>query len=203
MRANDDAITVPDYLLKHLVDAQIQHVILLPGRGYEHHGLVLGGMIHGVVGGYLPIHEVVAVFHEFFRRESLQFFGAPYLLHLMGTGAHDDVIVIEGISVGREVRRCRMVEHEHIGDVVSHVGALQVKVVEVLQGGDDDIGVHLHEQRDGFLLADVVRENAGLLLGQGEDLVVGIVGDVVDARVGVGEEPLDGPFEVLVEAASL
>ena len=36
-----------------------------------------------------------------------------------------------------------------------------------------------------------------------EHLVVGIAGNVVNARIGVRQQPFDGALEVLVEAAAL
>ena len=96
-----------------------------------------------------------------------------------------------------------MVEHEHVLDILAHVRALDVEVVQVFEGHYAHVAVELHHERDELLLANVVGHDTRVGLCQGEDLVVGVARDVVDADVRVLEKPLDGTLHVLVEAASL
>ena len=153
--------------------------------------------------GALAVDEVVAARGELAGREAgLRLSGAG-LAHLVGTHAHERVVVVEGRGVAHEVQRRRVVEGVDVARVLAHVGALDVEVLEVVEGHDHDVGVHLHHERDEALLAHVVGQHARVRLSVGKDLVVGVAGDVVDAHVRVGEKPLDGAAEVLPKAAAL
>ena len=96
-----------------------------------------------------------------------------------------------------------MMHHEHVLDVFAHVGALDVVVFEVFEGGNHHIGIHFHHEGYGALLPYVVGADAWIGLGDLENLVVWIVGHVVDDAIGVLKQVLDAPLEILVEARAL
>ena len=121
----------------------------------------------------------------------------------MGTDAEHLVEVVVAVLRAGEVEARRVMGHVHVVDVLAHVRALDIGVVELGRAHGHHVGVHLHHEGDEAALADVVRQEARFVLGDPEDLVVGIVRDVVDLDIRVGEQPLDGTLEVLVEAASL
>ena len=121
----------------------------------------------------------------------------------MRARAQHRVVVVVGALLGREVGRGHVVEHEHVLDILADIGALDVVVLQILERGHNQIGVHLHHERDDLALPDVVGLQARLGLGQLEHLVIGVVRHVVDIGVGIREQPLDCALEVLVEAASL
>ena len=93
-----------------------------------------------------------------------------------------------------------MVAHVHVLSVFTHVGALHVGTLQVTEGGNYNVGIQLHKERDETTLTQVIRNQARLLFCQFKDLVVRVRGDVVNTNVRVCQQPLDGALEVLVEA---
>ena len=123
------------------------------------------------------------------------------LLHLDGAGAEDGVVVVKCGLPQHHVGAGEAVEQVDVLDVLFDVAALDVEGLDVRHGHADDVRFHLHHQGDEALFADVIGLDAGFLLGQGEDLVVRVAGDVVDGHVGVPQQVLDGVLEVFIKAA--
>ena len=117
--------------------------------------------------------------------------------------ANAENVVVVGVLVTRRSDRHggHVVTHVHVLSVFAHVGALHVGTLQVTEGGNYNVGIQLHKERDETTLTQVIRNQARLLFCQFKDLVVRVRGDVVDANVRVCQEPLDGALEVLVEAA--
>ena len=207
MRAHDDAHAAPEHAFQHIVDAGVEDVALLPRRRNEHHiptgRVALNGSSGELIFGNLAIEQVVAAFHKIFALGAVELLGTAQLAHLMGARAQHRVVVVVGALLGREMGRRHVVEHEHVLDVLADIGALDVVVLQVLERGYDQIGVHLHHERDDLALSDVIGLQARLGLCQLEHLVIGVVRHVVDVGVGMREQPLDRALEVLVEATSL
>ena len=94
-------------------------------------------------------------------------------------------------------------EHVDVLHVFANVRALDVEVVQIVKRHDGDIAIELHHERDELLLPDEIGHDARLALRQREHLIVRIARDVVDMRVGIIQQPLDGALEITVEPASL
>ena len=85
--------------------------------------------------------------------------------------------------------------------ILAHFAALDLVLLQVGGGHHHQVGVQLHHQGDDLAWADVVGHDAGLLLRQGEDLILRVVGDVVDLHVGAAQQLLHNVLVVLPEAA--
>lgn len=201
----DDLVAAAERRFQHGVNAAVHNVVLLPAGGDEDDRSLVGHvqLRARLVVCDLFVEQVVAAFHEVLRGGALHLLYLAYLGDLVRAGAQKRVVVVVLALGGGHVHRGHVVEHVHVFDVAAHIGALDVEIVQIAQGGHHHVGVHLHHERDGALLADVVGEQPRLAFRQGEHLVVGVVRDVVDADVGMGEQPSDGALEVLVKAAAL
>ena len=165
MRAHDHPPATPEQWADGFVGAKVEDVVLLPRRRDEDGGAPARGVVAGEVVGALAVDEVVAARGKLAGREAgLRLAGAG-LAHLVGTHAHERVVVVEGRGVAHEVQRRRVVEGVDVARVLAHVGALDVEVLEVVEGHDHDVGVHLHHERDEALLAHVVGQHARVRLG--------------------------------------
>ena len=204
MGPHDDAVAMLEQHLDHLVDARVEDVPGIPRRGDEHHrGRVDALVLALLIGGDLLVDEVVPDERQPLGRRSVELLHLGELGSLMGADAEHLVEVVVAVLRAGKMEARRVMGHVHVVDVLAHVRALDVGVVELWRAHGHHVGVHLHHEGDEATLADVVRQEARLVLGDSEDLVIRVVRDVVDLDIRVGEQPLDGALEVLVEAASL
>ena len=209
MRTHDHAEPASQQGFDDLVRAQVEQAVLLPRRSDEHDGTTRPGALGSfrglarLVGRDLPIEQVVAAFHEIATRDIPHLPGPFELRLLVRAHAQNGVVVVESLLRAHQVRGRHMVEHIHVLDVFANIRTLDVEILQIVQRHHGNVAIELHHERDQALVADVVRYEAGICLMQLEHLVVGIAGNVVNARIGVRQQPFDGALEVLVEAAAL
>ena len=186
VRAHDNLPTTPQQLRQELIGAGIQQVVLLPRRRHDDNRALVGhltGRTTSGHGGHIIIQQVIAAFRKVLRRKLVQLFFATQLGNLVRADAQHRIVVVVRLLGRRQVHRRHMVRHEHVFCIFAHIRTFDVVVVQILQGGHHHVGVHLHHERDGALLADVIRLDARLLFDQRENAVVRVVCDVMDVHV--------------------
>ena len=85
--------------------------------------------------------------------------------------------------------------------IPAHIAALDVIGIQVRRRHHDRVGVHFHHEGDNLLRPDVVRNNPRFCLRQFENLVLRVVGHVVDGQVAPLEEFHHNIAEVFPETA--
>ena len=93
-----------------------------------------------------------------------------------------------------------IVLHENILYILAHKASLDVECLKIRHCHDDDIGIHLHHQRNEFVLTDIVSSELVILLGHIEYTVFGVARNIVDRYICVIQDIFDISLEIFVEA---
>ena len=120
---------------------------------------------------------------------------------MMLSGAEGRVEVVAPALVDGQNLRGHAVGDVDIFNILADIAPLQVVVVQIGGGHDDNVRVHLHEQGDGLLLPNIIGTNLRMSLCDLEDLILRVVGHVMHRHIGVRHDVINDVLEIFVEAA--
>ena len=205
MGTNDEVIVVAVELFDQGVDTGIQQIVLLP-RGSDEDLLLACGYVLGLFCRTCLdqlVGEGVTELHQGLFGQTVDLLGGSDLSGHVGTGAEDGIEFIQSSLAEAHVNTHHIMGDVDVLHVLLHQGALDEILVEIGGGHDHHVCLQLHHQGDELLEANVVGLDPRLLLGDLEDHVARIVGDVMDGHTGLLQERVNDGLEVLVESALL